>query len=202
MSDTEKTAGERPELDQPSGIFEPRSFDLKKKPLSGKQISIRIIAAALIVIGGLLAYFWLSSADQRPVKRYYKAYSAEDPAAMAEAFPDWLREANTAEGEMDVTAMCAAMISVKKLNYGENAKVKMGVIGESHVEEARLDQLERGIKTRYGKDVTVSDGLNLTLAVTYIKPDGSEVKNMEYATVYRIDRHWYMLDVATDQAPS
>lgn len=197
-----ENAGERPELNQPGGIFEPRSFELRKKPLSGKQLSIRIIVGALIVIFGLLAYFWLSSADQRPVKRYYKGYSAEDPDVMAEAFPDWLRNADTAEGEMDVKAMCAAMISVKKLNYGENAKVKMGVIGESHVEEARLDQLERGIKSRYGKDVTVSDGLNLTLAVTYIKPDGTELKNMEYATVYRIDRHWYMLDVASDQAPS
>ena len=187
---------------QEHGIFEPKQVELKKQPLTGKQLSVRIIIAASLVIIGLLAYFLLSDPYKRPVNKYYKGYSAGKPEVMAEAFPEWLRNAEVSDTTMTVNAMCTAMVTLKKSNYGENAEVQMGIIAESKVDEKRLSQIEQGIKSHYGVNTDVTEGKNLTLSVRYILSSGKEYSNLEYVTVYRIGGKWYMLDVASDQAPA
>ncbi|MBQ8922000.1 MAG: hypothetical protein IJ060_07570 [Oscillospiraceae bacterium] len=184
--------------EQQGGIYEPKTAEMWKTPLTGKQIALRIMIAAAVVIIGLVLYFALSDAYERPIKKYYKGFQKNDAEMMAEAFPDWLRNADTSDTAMTVKAMCMSMISLKNLNYGESVSVNAGVIAKTKVAEEKLRQLEKGIEAHYHVSAKVTDGWDCTLAVTYRDSNGKETKNMEYATVYKIDGSWYMIDVAND----
>ena len=175
---------------------EAESLQQWKLPLSGKQIALRIVIAASAVILALVLYFALSDAYERPIQKYYKGFQQNDADVMSEAFPEWLRNAKGAETDMSVKAMCLSMISVKNLNYGKDVSVNAGVIEKKAVDADKLRTLEKGIEARYGVSVKVSAGWDCTLAVTYRDKSGKETKSMEYATVYKIDGSWYMIDVA------
>ena len=185
---------------QESGFFAPKQVELSRQPLTGKQLSVRIMIAVGAVILIVVGYFWFTDAYKRPVNRYYSGYEDNDAKQMAKAFPDFLRNAKTTEGQMDVVAMCDAALMMKKVYYGENCKVQQGITHTEPIEEARLQQIERGIKSRYHESVSVSKGLKCTVNVIYTLEDGKEQQVTEYATVYRIDGSWYLLDVITNQS--
>ena len=175
---------------------EAESLQQWKLPLSGKQIALRIVIAASAVILALVLYFALSDAYERPIQKYYKGYQQNDADVMTEAFPDWLRKAQGEGTEMSIKAMCLSMISMKNLNYGKDVAVNAGVIEKNAVEAEKLRTIEKGIEARYGVSVKVSAGWDCTLAVTYRDKSGKETKSMEFATVYKINGNWYMIDVA------
>ncbi len=185
--------------EQQSGVFEPKAAQQWKLPLSGGQLALRIVIVTAVIIIGLVLYFVLSEAYQRPIKKYYKGYEKNDPAMMAEAFPEWLRNAKTDDSSMSIKAMCMSMLSVKKLHFSDAAAVDAGIIAKTKVPEEKLKQLEKGIEARYHISAEVSAGWDCTLAVTYRSSSGKETRNMEYATVYKINGSWYMLDVANDE---
>ncbi len=198
MNEQQKAqAGEIP-AEQQTGIFETNNPVMKKAPLSGKQLSIRIIICTALVVLGFVLYFVISDSYQSPIKKYYKGYEKNDISAMEKAFPEWLRKANNGNGAITIKEMCQSMLSMKKLNYGDHPEITMGIIGKEKVSSEKLKKIEKGIEAKYRISASVTAGWDCILDVTYKKESGEEIKMLEYATVYKINGSWYMLDVATN----
>ena len=189
----DETKNQMPE----QGIFEPKPLSADRIPVSGTVRAIRFAVFLLMVTAGVLIWLALRNPFMRPLKAYYKGLSARDPAAMSEAFPDWLVSAQVSEDAMTVTDMCAAMVSASRMSYGQNVKAEVSLVSQQEVGADYLDRLAAGIRAQYQRDVEVTKGWRLTLMVSYTA-DGREQSHTEYARVYRIDGAWRLLDVPGD----
>lgn len=181
-----------------TGIFEPKALPADRIPVSGTVRAVRLaVFLAMIVIGVLI---WLALRDpfMKPVRRYYKGLTKGDPAAMAEAFPGWLVDADTDENTVSVTDMCAAIVSATKFYYGEGAKAKANLVSQQEVDAAYLERIAQGIRTQYHYDVEIKRGVWITMEVLYTSPDGAERRRTEYARIYQINGTWCLLDIPSE----
>lgn len=183
------------EKEQQSGIFEPKPMQQIKPPVSGVKQANRLMLAIGVIILAVILFVFFSGRYLSPVRKYYKGLSKSDPAAMTDAFPSWLVNADAAEGQMTIDAMCAAMISSTNLAYGTDCKAKASLQRKEPVDAAKCEQLTSGIASRYHVNVKVRKGWICTLNVQYTSPDGSDINATEYVTLYQIGGRWCMLDV-------
>ena len=110
MADEKQTTAQEPPLGE-QGIFEPKALPSDRVPVSGTVRAIRLAVFLAMIVTGLLIWLALRNPFMRPVKRYYKGLTKCDPAAMTEAFPEWLVSAQTDEDTVTVHDMCAAIVS-------------------------------------------------------------------------------------------
>ena len=194
----QETQEVRPE--QPSGIFEPKPLNPADIPRSGTQkaITLAAVIGVLVLIACIVTA--LRNPFMKPVKQYYKGFSADDADKMGKAFPGWLLDARVTEDTMTVYEMCSAMLSEKLLNYGEGQKIKAALAAKTPVEEDYLHKIADGIQSTYHVPAEVTKGYRCTLHVTYEVQGGKPYTATEYVRVYRINGKWVMLDVPSDQA--
>ena len=185
---------ERPELNQPSGIFEPKSGQFKA-PVSGTQKANRLLAAIVVILLAVIIVYFVRGIYFSPVRKFYRGLSRRDSSAMTAAFPSWLVNADTAEGEVTVEDMCAAIISNTNYAYGKESRAKVSLSSREPADAEKYEKLSAGIKSRYGVDAKVSKGWICTLNVQYTGQDGTSFQNTEYVTLYKINGSWCILDV-------
>ncbi len=194
MADTQTPT--TPEAQQ-SGIFQPKPPMQAPKVLSGEQLAKRvaIVLAVILIAAGIAILF--RNPFLKPVKKYYKGLEQQSVDAMSEAFPAWLVNAEVDDDTITVHGMCDVILTSAVYAYGTDFDVDYELITRTDVSESRLEQLESGIAVRYETEVEVSKGYTLKLLVTYSAGD-HEAEVTEYASVYRINGTWCILDVPGD----
>lgn len=194
MEEPTKNA-EHPGQEQPSGIFEPKPVQQIKAPASGTQKANRLMLVIAALILAAFLFVFIRGLYLSPVRKFYRGLSRRDNQAMTAAFPSWLVNADTPEGEVTVADMCAAVVSNTNFAYGKEGKAKAALRRKEPVDAAKCDTLSAGIETRYHVKAKVSKGWICTLNVQYTKPDGTVLQNTEYVTLYQINGKWCILDV-------
>lgn len=175
------------------GILQPKPQQ-QVKVLTGTQIAVRLVIVVLILVTGVCIFIAVRNRYQKPLKTYYKALAKQDAAAMCDAFPVWLVNADVSEDTMTIHDMCSVMISSVRTNFGSEYDVDAGIVAKTAVEEDYLMQLQEGIFKRYQTRVEVQEGWRVQLSVEY-SYEGNEVTMTEYARIYKINGKWYLLDV-------
>lgn len=184
--------------EQQSGIFEPKPLKREMIPESGAQKAKRILivlAAAAVVVTTVLCVrrLWF-----RPVKRFYAGMSSRNIEKMESAFPDWLCNADMGEGNASIEDMCSVMISNITMTYGTDSKVSVSLAAYVDVEVEKLTQIAEGIRSRFDVNAKVTKGRVCSMNARYTAQDGKQYDKTEYVTMYRINGHWYILDVPND----
>ncbi len=179
------------------GILNPKPVQ-PVKVLSGPQKATRLVIAAVVLIAIIVSVILIRNQYQKPIKTYYKALNQKDASGMCEAFPSWLLDAPADPEAMSIYDMCSVIVSSVNSRYGSACRVSADVNTKTEVEESYLQQLEDGIRSQYQVEVDVSKGFRLKLVVVYSN-GGTEYQAIEYARIYKINGHWYLLDVPNDQ---
>lgn len=179
------------------GILNPKPMQ-NVKVLSGPQKAMRLAIAAAVLVIAVVIVIMIRNQYQKPIKTYYKALHQKDASGMCEAFPSWLIEAPTNPDAMSIYDMCSVVVSSVNSRYGAAYRVSVDVSTKTEVEADYLQKLEDGIRSQYQVEVDVSEGLRLKLVVMYSN-GSTEYQAIEYAKIYKINGHWYLLDVPNDK---
>ncbi|MCQ2417259.1 MAG: hypothetical protein MJ071_05560 [Oscillospiraceae bacterium] len=180
---------------QESGIFQPKAINESMIPESGakkaRKIGIALAAVAVVVLCIMVSRsLWL-----HPIKKFYRSMNRHDAAAMTEAFPSWLVDADMSGESMSVEAMCQVVINNLGMIAGNDGTVHALYSGYTPIEAEKLEKIQAGIEQQFQIKTKVSDGRLCAMEVTYRNTDGKEQKQIEYVTMYRINGHWCILDV-------
>lgn len=175
------------------GILQPKPPQ-QVKVLTGTQIAVRLVIAVCILVAAVCVLIAVRSRYQKPLKTYYKALAKQDAAAMCDAFPVWLVNADVPEDSMTIHDMCSVMISSVRTNFGSAYDVNAGLVAKTAVAEDYLLQLQDGIFKQYQTRVEVQEGWRVQLSVVYSYEE-NEITMTEYARIYKINGQWYLLDV-------
>lgn len=197
----EETSAKQPSSpqQQTSGIFPQKPPMQPLNIKSGKRKSIELLCGAVVVILAFIFISILKNSYLKPVHTYYKGLSKSDTSAMCEAFPSWLRNANTDDETITVEGMCNTIMTSVLAKCGADCKVSAEMVSYSEKDDAYLNTLEEGIETQYGKTVNITKGRWVKLNVTY-QYGGGKQEMTEYARIYKINGRWVLLDIPGAEA--